>query len=502
MHIGDEADAVAGAAAVVDLVRPDGAAGEGVQRKAGAVVEEDRACHVDMALQHPSVVAALVVGQGTDGVGAGDVGGTAVVLAAVVHQQEAARLDDAVHVTLGVVVHHSGVGTVGGNGGEAVLKVAGLLGAALLQHRVDVDLGETLTLCQRLFQVHLEAYHGNAVADVALAEVLQLGFVLDALQREDRVSARHSFVGGQCLVQGKIRRLFVHKEDLLGGQGVDGIDDLVVAAHRHAALGQRGGVGVRQAAGRDKQRAGVHRDEGVGDGQRGAGQVAGTQVQQPAHAVEAGDGQRGGTGLLQLGAHHGDTVGGGRAGLGGGQQLAGGVGQGGALAGGIPDGAGDVGTLEGSALLRQRVDVLLRNRGGHAAAVQQQGLALAEVVFQILGYGGHACGARVHALDLAAGQLLVGLHVEAAVAPQGAAVLRHNEGRVLADEAGKPRQSVIVAGQILAAMGVARHDEDAVCARILGGGTQRGNFFIGSQNGSLLFVYKCGLGISYHFLGK
>ena len=99
----------------------------------------------------------------------------------------------------------------------------------------------------------------------------------------------------------------------------------------------------------------------------------------------------------------------------------------------------------------------------------------------------------MHALDLAAGQLLVGLHVEAAIAPQGAAGLGHNEGRVLTDEAGEPRQSVIIAGQVLAAMGVAGHDEHAVRARRFGSGTQRGDFFIGSQNGSLLFVIDIGV---------
>ena len=245
--------------------------------------------------------------------------------------------------------------------------------------------------------------------------------------------------------------------------------------------------------GADKQRAGVHRDQRVGDGQRGAGQVAGAQGQQPAHAVQTGHGQCGGTGLLQLGTHHGDAVRGSRAGLGRGQQLTGGVGQGRALAGGVPDRACHVLTLEGSTLLGQSVDVLLGNRGGHAAAVQQQGLAVRKVAPEVLGHGGHARGARVHALDLAAGQLLVGLHVEAAIAPQGAAVLSHNEGRVLADEAGKPRQSVIIAGQVLAAMGVAGHDEHAVRARRFGSGTQRGDFFIGSQNGSLLFVIDIGV---------
>ena len=493
MHAGDEADAVAGAAAVVDLVRPDRAAGKGVQRKAGAVVQKDGAGHVDVALQHPSVIAALVVGQRADRVGAGDVGCATVILAAVVHQQEAVRLDDAVDLALGVVVHHGGVGTVGGNGREAVLKVAGLLGAALLQHRVDVDLGQGLALGQCLFQIHLEPHHGHAITDVALADVLQFGLVLDALQGEDRVCAGHRLVGGQGLVQGKIGRLFVNKEHFLSGQGVDGVNQFIVAAQRHTALGQCGGIGVRQAARRDKQRAGVHRDQRVGNGQRGAGQVAGAQVQQPAHAVQTGHGQRGGTGLLQRIAHQSDAVGGGRAGLGGGQQVAGGVGQGRALTRGVPDGGGNIEALERGTLFGQRVTVFPSNRGGHAAAVQQQRLTLCKVALQILGHGRHARRACVHALDLAAGQLAVGLHIEAAVTPQGAAVLSHNEGRILPDKAGKPRQSVVMAGQILTAVGVAGHNQHAIGPGCLRGSAQRGDFFIGSQNGSLLFVIDIGV---------
>ncbi len=138
-----------------------------------------------MALQHPGVVATLVVGQRADGVGAGDVGGAAVILAAVIDEQETARLDDAVHVALGVVVHHGGVGTVGRNGGEAVLKVAGHLGTALLPHRVNVDLGQGLALGQG-FSDPSGTARPNAVADVALADVLQFDLVLDALQGKDR----------------------------------------------------------------------------------------------------------------------------------------------------------------------------------------------------------------------------------------------------------------------------------------------------------------------------
>ena len=233
---------MAGAAAVVDLVCPNRAAGKGIQRKAGAVIQEHRAGHVDMALQHVGVVTALVVGQRADGVSTGDVGSAAVILAAVVHQQEALRLDLAVDVALSMVVHHGSVGAISGDGGEAVLEVAGHLGAALLQHGLDVRLVKGLAVGHSLFQIHLEADDSHTVTDMALADILQLGGVLDALQRKDGVGTGHGLMGSQGGVQVVVGGLLVHQEHLVGRQGVNSIHQLVVAAHGHTAGSQGGSI--------------------------------------------------------------------------------------------------------------------------------------------------------------------------------------------------------------------------------------------------------------------
>ena len=130
MHRGDEPHAVAGAAAVVDFVLPQRGAGKGIHSAAGGAVQKHRLGKVDVAFQHQRVEQPLVIGEGANRVGAGDVGGAAVVLAAVIHQQESPPLNDAVHLALGVVVHHGRVGTVGGDGAKAVVKIAGLFAAA------------------------------------------------------------------------------------------------------------------------------------------------------------------------------------------------------------------------------------------------------------------------------------------------------------------------------------------------------------------------------------
>ena len=141
-----------------------------------------------------------------------------------------------------MVVHHGSVGAISGDGGEAVLEVAGHLGAALLQHGLDVRLVEGLAVGDGLFQVHLEADDGHAVTDMALADILQLGGILDALQRKDRVGTSYGLVGGQGGVQVVVGGLLVHQEHLVGRQGVNSIHQLVVAAHGHTAGSQGGSI--------------------------------------------------------------------------------------------------------------------------------------------------------------------------------------------------------------------------------------------------------------------
>ena len=94
----------------------------------------------------------------------------------------------------------------------------------------------------------------------------------------------------------------------------------------------------------------------------------------------------------------------------------------------------------------------------------------------------------MHALDLGAGQLLVRLDIETAIAPQGAGVLVHHQGGVLAGKAGEPGQGIVIVRQVLTAMGITGHQQHTVGPGCFGSGAQCGDFFVGSQNGSLLFI--------------
>ena len=491
MHTGNESHTVAGAAAVIHLVCPHGTPGKGVQRKPRAVIQENRPGHVDVALQHPGVILALVVGQGPHRIGPGDVGGAAVVLAAVIHQQESAPLDLAVDLALGMVMHHRRVGTPGRNGRETVLKIARLLGTALLQHLFNVSLVELLALGQRLLQVHLEPDHRHAVPDMAFPDVLQLHLVLHALQRKDGIGARYRLVGRQRRVQVKVGGLLVHQEHLAGIHLAHRVQQIAVAADGHAVFRQRGGVGVSQPSRRHKQRAVPGSHQRIGHRQRRAGQIPRPQVQQPAHTVKTRHGQRRGTRLGQLFPHPGYLLRRRGAGLGHRQQLAGGIGQRRTLAGGIPDGAGHVLALQRSTVLGKNIGILVGQVRRHTAAVQKQRLPGFYMGRQVLRHRGHPRRTGMHALDLGARQLLVRLDIEPAVTPQRRTLLGHHQGGILAGKAGEPRQGIVVGRQILAAMRVAGHQQNGVCARGFRGGTQRGNLFIGCQRSTLPCILTC-----------
>ena len=435
-----------------------------------------------MALQRPGVIFALVVGQRAHGIGAGDVGGAAVILTAAVHQQEAVGLDGAVGAGLGGVVHHGGIGAVGRNGEEALLIKTGLLGTTAVQHDVDVALPQGLALGQGLFQVHLEAHHRHTVPDVAFLQVGQLGGVLDALEGGDRVGAllqgqvRVGLHGGVQVIVGGV--LF-HQNCLVAVQRVDKVQQGVVVPQLHAVGAQHIGVVGIQAALCQEEDAAVHRHKGIGDGHGAAGNVMGAQVQQPGHAVQLGDGQGGGAGLFQLGTDSGQLFRRGGAGLLPGKQEAGGIRQGGTLR--LPQGVDHVLADQAGTHLGQGGVVLFKQGGGHAAAVGQHGLAGGQVRFQVFLHRGDARRGGVHRLDLGAGQLTVGLDIKTAVRPEGAALAGDNQGGVLAGKTGEPVQAGVAGGQVFAGMGITGDKHHAVGAGSLGGSPQSGNLFVGGH---------------------
>ena len=96
MDVAHKADAVAGAAAVVDEVAPQRLTGDGIQHVTVAVVQPDGLGNVDVALQRPGVEPLFVLGQLAQRVGAGDVGGAIHVGCAAVHQQETLALQNGV----------------------------------------------------------------------------------------------------------------------------------------------------------------------------------------------------------------------------------------------------------------------------------------------------------------------------------------------------------------------------------------------------------------------
>ena len=82
--------------------------------------------------------------------------------------------------------------------------------------------------------------------------------------------------------------------------------------------------------------------------------------------------------------------------------------------------AGYVLALEGSPALGQGGGVAPQPGWQARSCRPAQGLTGRKVGGQVLGHSRHTGGTSVHALDLGAGQLLVRLDIETAIAPQGA----------------------------------------------------------------------------------
>ena len=189
VHIAHKADAVAGAAAVVDEVAPQGLPGDGVDHLTLAVIQPDGPGKVDVALQGPCVEALFVLGQLTQRIGAGDVGGAVHVGGTAVHQQKALLFQHSVIFRGGVVVHHGCIAAVGRNGAKALHKEFIVRTAVLVQDLVHGQFGQGLTGGKAVFQLHLEPHHGHSVPDMGLLCVGKLRFVLHALHQQQRVGA-------------------------------------------------------------------------------------------------------------------------------------------------------------------------------------------------------------------------------------------------------------------------------------------------------------------------
>ena len=474
VDIAHEADAVAGAAAVIDEVLPQRLTGDGIQHVAVAVVQPDGLGNVDMALQRPGVEPLFVLGQLAQRVGAGDVGGAVHVGRAAVHQQKALLFELGVVFLGGMVVHHGRITAVGRNGAEALHDELVLCRAVLVEDLVHGQLRQLLACGQTLFQLLLEPHHGHGIAQMGLTVVVQLGLVLDALHRQQGVGL---VLDGQdrVVAQGLIDRIVdgsrVGQNGLgLGLCGQEG-EDVVIFGDLDAIFLQLSSGLRAQTTGVDEEDGTVPGHIAVGHGIGSALDVHRAEVQQPGQVVQLAHQLGRAAQLLELGPQLLQLLGGGKARILLAQEPGRGLRQGRAALG--PQLIFQIQGLDGAVLGVQRFLYAAHQLAGSGQAAQAQHTAFRQGIGAVLLHGGHTRLAHPFQLDLGARNLLFGLHKIAAVGPQGALVSGHDEVRVLAVEAGEIGQGGVVVGQILAGVRVAHRDEVEVHAIGVHGGAQR-----------------------------
>ena len=475
MDVAHKADAVAGAAAVVDEVTPQRLAGDGVQHMAVAVIQPDGLGNVDVALKRPGIEQPLVLGQLAQRVGAGDVGGAVQIGSAAVHQQKALALQNGVILRSGVVVHHGCVAAVGCNGAKALHKELIVCAAVLVQDLVHGQLGQLFAGSQTVFQFDLEPHHSHGVPQMGLAQVCQLHLVLHALHGQQGIGGVLHGQGGvvfQHLIHGVVHGSAFRQHGLRLGLGGHPVQNAVVVGQRHAVgfqlcLSLRGDPRLI-----DKQHGAVRGDIAVGHGVGGALDIHGAQVQKPCQIIQLAYQLGGAALLLQFAAQLLQLFRRGQASVLLGQDPCRGSRTGRAALHPqlILQEQGLDAAVLGLQFLFQVVDQC--TVGGQAA--QTQRAALGQHLAAVFLGGGHARLAHAHQLDLGAGDLLFCLHKVPAVCPDGA--LGHGDHKVgvLTVEAGEVGQGGVVVGQILAGMRVAHRDQIDVHAVCLHSGTQRG----------------------------
>ena len=481
VDIADEADAVAGAAAVVDEVLPQRFTGDGIQHVAIAVVQPDSLCDVDMALDSPSVEQLLVLGQLTQRIGTGDIGSAVHIGRAAVHQQEALALQLCVVGFGRMVVHHGGVRAVSSDGVEALDDELVLCAAVLVQDLVDGQLSQLFTGSHPLFQLLLEANHRDAVADVCFTDVCQLDLVLDALHRQQRVSLvldGQGSVLGEGLVDLVVDACRIDQNSLRLGDSGHIFDDIIVLGQLDAVFLQLCGCLRFDTGGVDKQRCLVGGDIAERQSIRSAVDVHCAQVQQPCQIVQLADELCGAAQFLQLCAELIQLLCRGEACVLFAQDPSRSCRQ--LRAALDPQLIFQMQGLDGAVLCVQSLLQAAHQTAGGGETAQAQSLALVQSICAVFLDGRNARLAHLLQFNFSASQLLFSLHEEAAIRPQCATGTGHNEVGVLAGEAGEILTGVVVGRQVLAGMWVTGRDDIGGAALCLHCGAQSGDAFIDS----------------------
>ena len=405
-----------------------------------------------MAFHHQSEVASLLGSWRTQSDGAGYIGGAVEILCAAVDQQEPVGRQHGIGSLGGLVVNNGSVGTVAGDGAEALVEEQRLLRALAAQDFGHVHLGDFLAGRHAALKLHERVHQGHAVALHGLAHACYLHVVLAGLGHGDGRGALHGAVA-EGLEDAVGCGGGVEEHAAARGEVEDECLDRSVGLRGHALLREVGEHVGRQLVGVDEEHVAFRAEVDERCGHGVVAHVAAADVEQPRHLVEGRDEQR-------VGAVHacafegvGHLVGGGAAGVFLIVDEHGTLGQRGAVGPDAVDGVEGGGEayvagLEGGTQRAQ-------GAGAEEHGVDAHGGVGGEVGRQPALDGRRVGQSFLHELYLGAGELFGGLQEVARVGPeQGVALGGHHKRAGRAVESAEPAAHLPVRCEIFAHVGV------------------------------------------------
>ncbi|MNP38270.1 hypothetical protein D3C76_1317710 [compost metagenome] len=116
MHVHEVTDPVPGTMTIVDLVRPDGRPGNGIEQWRRDAPRKACPRQGNNPFEHSRAVLLLSSSGVTNGDHAGNVGGAPQVLTTRVDQQQAITFDTGMRLLRGAVMRHGAIGIEGSDG--------------------------------------------------------------------------------------------------------------------------------------------------------------------------------------------------------------------------------------------------------------------------------------------------------------------------------------------------------------------------------------------------
>ena len=286
------ADAVTGAAAVVDAELPYGITGKDIELLAADSLFEFYGGKSDNSLEHERKIPALLIGNLTHCNGSGGIGCAGQVLSAAVIEQEMRLFDDPCILGSGGVVHHGGIVAVGDNCGEAVALKAGLRGTEGVELFGELPFCIAASVLHLLFKPSVELCFGDSVIQVGAEGVFNLDIVFACLHKGNGVKLVDDLevsILACCFKEREVRFGLVADNGLGSINSFEVIEYGFIAAKLNAVYKKLGTDFLGYSAAVGIEDGGILTQEGIGDDDGIADYIVCTDIEEPCDIVKPAD---------------------------------------------------------------------------------------------------------------------------------------------------------------------------------------------------------------------